>query len=81
MIAKRHMTHKTTGPDAPLNSKPSALNSTGPVAYLKNSTTQIEAIAASGNPMQPPSDEGRDEPVCSFIRARAAYLETSRIVQ
>jgi hypothetical protein len=51
VIAKRHMTHKTIGPDAPRNSKPKALNSIGPVAYLKSRTTQIEAIAARGNPI------------------------------
>jgi len=49
--AKRQKIQRTTGPDAPRNSKPNALNSIGPVAYLRSNTTQSEAIAANGKPI------------------------------
>jgi len=39
IIARKHSTHRTTGPEAPLKEKPSPLNSIGPNVKFKSKTS------------------------------------------
>ena len=53
MIEMKQRTHRTIGPDAPLNLMPNASNSIGPLVALSKDTMQKAVTADMGVPMHP----------------------------